>query len=97
MTPNKTCYRLICLSATLVTGVSSHCHHGLDLSGTGHYPSNVHQFPDGVGLDITHHFGFSGGGRFEVQFTVNNTMKMNVWSVLHSRSTLNAMVLTISS
>lgn len=66
-------YRLIRLGATLVTRVSSHCHHGLDLSGAGHYSTDAHQFPDGVGFDITHHFGFRGGGRFEVELTENNT------------------------
>lgn len=62
-------YRLVCLCATLVTGVSGNCHHGLDLSGTGHDAPNCHQLANAVCTDITDHFGFGSARWFEVELT----------------------------
>lgn len=62
-----TSYRLVGLGATLVTCVSGDGHHGLDLGGPGHDSPHVDQLPDAVGPHVAHHFGFGGGGGFEVE------------------------------
>lgn len=71
----KTSYWLIGLGATLVTCVCSDSHHRFDLSGAGHYSSNRHQITDAVSSYITDHFGFIGGGWFEIKLTVDGRYK----------------------
>lgn len=60
-------YRLVGLGAALVTGVSGDGHHWLDLGGPGHDTPHVDQLPDAVGPNVTHHFGFGGGGGLEIK------------------------------
>ena len=65
----KNTYWLICLSSTLITGVSGDLHHGLHLGGSGDYSFHGNQFPDAVSLDITNSQVFQIALCLKVQFT----------------------------
>jgi len=64
-------YWLIGLGTTLVAGVGSDGHHGLDLGGAGHDASHRDKMADTVGTHITDHLGFVRRWGLEVHLTVD--------------------------